>query len=129
MVDARSKTVSLFQIIEQINAASFPTIIHRVTAFALLVREATDPTNMQLQLQGYSGNDLIVSSPMRVNFANQLLAKAVVEMYGFVVPTPATVRFVLRDGENTIGSWEIPVNQVGRPNGVQMIFPSSTQSQ
>ncbi len=123
VIDARSNSVSLFQIIEQVNAASFPTILPRVTVFSLLLREATDPSDVQLQLQVHCGNQQIFSGPMTANFAQRLQAKSVVEMHGFVVPTPATLRFVLRNGENIIGSWEIPVTQVGRPTGVQMVFP------
>jgi hypothetical protein len=125
VVDMRSNSVSLFQIIEQLSAASFPVAVPRVVAFAFLLRDATDSSTPPLQLEVHCGNQQIYSGPMAPNFLQQLQAKAFVEMHGLVIPAPAPVRFVLRNGETTIGSWGISVSQVGQPTGVQMYLPAT----
>jgi hypothetical protein len=113
-IDARTNALSAFHIMEQLNAPSFPVAIPRVSMIAVLTRQDTDPSNVQLQLQIYSGNQQLFVGPMAVNFAQQLNARTVAEMHGLVVPAPGVLSFVLRNGDETLSSWTVLVSQVGQ---------------
>jgi hypothetical protein len=121
-VDARTNTLCAFHITEQLNAAAFPIAVPRLSVMSLLSREAGDPSNVELQLQIHLGENQLFRGPVPINFAQQLTARTILEMQGFVVPSPGTLRFVLANDGVPIGSWEVLVNQVGQPR-FQMVFP------
>lgn len=121
-IDARTNTVSAFHIMEQINAASFPVVMPRLSIIAILEREEADPATLQLQLQIYSGDQQLFAGPLPVNFFQQLISRAILELNGLVVPGPRNLNVVLRNGEQVVGSWMIVVNEVGQPRA-QLVFP------
>ena len=122
-LDARINTISAFHIFEQINGASFPLVVPRISIIALLLREEADSSTSQLQLQVHLGDQQLFVGPVDVNFLQQLTTRTLVEMHGIVVSTPGTLSFVLKQGTEIIGSWAIIVNQIGQPAGVQMYLP------
>ena len=122
-IDVRTNAISAFHITEQLNAASFPVAIPHVALIAVLIREETDPSNIQLQLQIHSGNQQLFAGPVSINFVQQLATRTVVDMHGLVVPAPGTLRFLLMNGDEKLSSWTILVSQVGQPAGVQMYLP------
>jgi hypothetical protein len=106
---------------EQLNAASFPVAI-RLCIIALISREAADPSRVGLQLLSESGNQRLFSGPVDINFNQMLSARAILDLQGFVVPSPGLLRFSLRNGEETLSTWEIVVNQIDQAR-MQIHFP------
>jgi len=111
---------------EQLNTPSFPVAIPRIAVIAGLSRENTDPSNLRLHLQIYSGNQQLFAGPLGVNFMQQLTARTVAEMHGLVVPRPGVLNFVLLNGEERLDSWTINVNQVGQIP-LQIFMPPAQQ--
>lgn len=130
-IDARTNAISAFHIAEQLNSPSFPVAVPRLAIIAIVVREATDPSSIQLQMQVHSGNQQLFSGPMAINFMQQLNARAVAEIHGLVIPAPGPLRLLLRNGDETLASWTVLINQVGQMP-MQMFMapaPISTQTQ
>jgi len=121
--DMRTNTISAFHITEQLMAAAFPVAIPRITVIALVNREQEDPDQIQFQLEAHLGNQQIAAGPFAINFFRQFSARGIGEMVGLVLPGPGTLRFVLRNGDTTMGSWTVSVVQVGQVP-VQMHFPA-----
>lgn len=128
-VDARTNALSAFHIAEQFNAPSFPVAVPRIAIITILTREAADPSNVQLQVQVYCGDHQLFTGPMAVNFVQQLTARTVIEVHGLVVPTPGTLRFLLRHGDETLSSWTVLANQVGQMPIQMFIAPPVTTRQ
>jgi hypothetical protein len=125
-IDARSNALSAFNIIEQLNAPSFPVVVPRLAILIFLSREEGDPSVVQLQLQIFSGTQQLFGGPLAVNFVQQLSTRTIVELNGLLVPAPAELRLVLRDGDQLLDTWTVTVNQVGQPTA-QLILPPPPQ--
>jgi len=123
-LDSRSNTISAFHILEDFNAASFPVALPRVTVVAMVDREETDPSDIELQLRVYLGDKELFAGPFALNFAQRLSARALIEMQGIVVPNPGVLSFVLLNADQIFGSWAIRVSQIGQPK-IQMQLPQN----
>ena len=121
-IDSRTNSVSAFHIMDQLNAMAFPVVLPHVSIIALFAREDADASNVQFQLQIFLEDQQLFGGPLRVNFVQQLLARTVLDMHGLLLTRPGTLRFVLRNGDEMLGSWTALVTQVGQP-GFQMAFP------
>lgn len=121
-IDARFNTLSVFHIMEQLNAPAFPMAIPRLTVVALLSKEEADPPVFQLQLQIFLGVQQLFAGPVHGNFFQQLSTRTVIEVNGLVIPAPGELRLVLINGEQPLGSWTVRVNQVGMP-AMQLVLP------
>ena len=127
-IDARTGSLSAFHIMEQLSTPSFPVAIPRVAVVAVVTREDSDPSNLQLQLQIFSGNQQLFVGPMAINFVQQVTARTVAEMHGLVVPGPGVLTFLLLNGEEKLGSWTVNINQIGQIP-LQMFFPPTPPTQ
>ena len=121
-IDMRTNALSAFQIIDQLHAPSFPVAIPRISMIASLTREATDPSDVTLQLQIHCGNQQLYAGPVQINFLQQLSARTIVDMHGLLVPAPGSLQFLLSRDAEALSSWTILVNHIGRPEA-QMSFP------
>lgn len=120
-VDARFNTLSVFHIMEQINAPQFPVPI-AVSIVGMFTREQGDPSTIDLQLRIFSGEQQLFAGPVSVNFQQHNRARMLLDMQGLVVPAPLDVRFLLQNGGDTIGTWIVAVTQVGPP-ALQLNLP------
>jgi hypothetical protein len=123
-LDSRTNTISAFHIAEGSGAGAFPVAWPRITAIALLSREETDPADPNVQLQALLGDQQLFNGPFPVNFSGGLLSRSIVELQGLVVSGPGDLTFLLKIGEQVIGSWIIKVSQVGQPQ-LQLLIPQT----
>lgn len=127
-LDGRYNTISAFHILEEVGAATFPLVVPRLAIIGMFSREETDPINIELQLQVTLGAAQLLVASVPLNFAHQLRTRAILELNGFLLPTPGLVVFSLRHGESLLTSWSIRANQVGQPS-VQLSLPQVTPPQ
>ena len=111
-IDARTNAVSAFQIMEQVNAPSFPIVIPRMSIIATLTRGDED-AGRHLSLEIDCGGQQLFSGPFPINLS-QPTARAVVELQGFVVPGPQPLHLLLKVEQETLSTWTIKMNQVGK---------------
>lgn len=113
-IDSRSNTISAFHIIEMVNVAGFPAVVPRISVLAVLSREETDAVEANIHLEAFLGVQQLFSGPFPANFVG-LLSKSVVELQGMVLTGPGDLRFILKNGEEVLGSWSMMISQVGQP--------------
>lgn len=114
-VDLRRGSISAFHIFEQINSPSFPVVLPRISVAVLSTRRQEEPMNIQAQLQMHLGDQQLFAGPMPINFNQRLFARNIADLQGIVIQMPGTLRVILKNGEQVLSSWNIPVNQVGQP--------------
>lgn len=114
-LDARTNTLSLFHLTEELNSPAFPVVVPRLTIVALLVRRENEPERGELQLRIAMGEQELYRGPFQFNFQRHLRSKAIVDLQGLVMLTPGTLRISLYDGDREMGTWPIVVNHVGQP--------------
>jgi hypothetical protein len=109
-LDFPSQRLSIFHVIEDAWAISFPVVL-KLQATFVLSREEGDPAQPQTALrifQGRYGEDTV---PVEVNFRAGLRTRALVQLEGVPLRGPGIVRFGLLVEGRDIGGWEIVVHE------------------
>lgn len=114
-VDQRSNTLSIFNILEEINAPSFPMVVPYMVLVGMLSRGPDEPNTV---------NDLVLSMDVdgdrffqgalnAADFQQKLNSRLVIDMQGVVVPKAGMMRVVMSQQEKPLGLWKIRVNNIG----------------
>lgn len=114
-VDARTQTISLFHIIEELNSPAFPVVIPRLTIGAVLTRVESEPERPDLQLRIGLGSQEIFRGPFGLSFQQHLRARAIVDIQGVVVLAPGSLKVALYAADRELAAWSIKVNHIGQP--------------
>jgi hypothetical protein len=117
-IDARLHTISLFHITEELNSASFPVAIPRLSVTMLLLRDPAEPSNADLNLRISLGDEVLHSGPLGFSFGDHLRCRWTAELYGLIVPAPGDLKVEVRDDLRALADWTVRVNHVG---GVQVL--------
>ena len=114
--------VSLFHLMDQIIAPTYPVAIPQISVIVCMEREENEPDSAELKIQIKLGAQELMSYPASIQFRGGTIARAVGNLQGFYVPAAgrltASATF---EGNTTI--WEIDCVQVGefqflQPSGI-----------
>lgn len=115
-LDMRTNLISIFGVLEQVSAATFPIALPRICIVGVFTREQADPANINLQLQLLLNDDQsLYNGPLNINFAHQLTARSIGEMRNLAIPSPGTLIVRIAERERIISSWSLNFIQVGMP--------------
>jgi hypothetical protein len=113
-IDNRLTTLSLFHILDEAIAVSFPFVIPRIVIASSLIREERDQPDPRLQLKIQIGENVIAQAPFRVDFQeNQNTSRSVAEMHNLLIVAPGTLKFILSMADENIAEWSMNIGQVG----------------
>ena len=114
-IDQRNNGLSLFNILEEINSPSFPTIIPYMAFIALMSREPNEPNVVDDLVMSIdiAGEPVFKGGLNPADFQQRLYSRMIVDMQGIVVNKTGTMRVVLSRGEQDLGLWRIRVNNIG----------------
>ena len=111
--DANSNTVSIFEVVEEIQSPGFPRLVPMIMAVWVLERDAGDPQQPPAALRLIHNGAELHRTDLTVDFQDVNRTRAFVRLGGLVLPGPGTLRFsFLLDGEER-AFYNIEVRQVG----------------
>ena len=112
-IDATS-ALSVFHIMEEVNAVAFPVVVPRFSAIVLLSRREDEPQNPDLQLRISLGEQGLFNGPLNVSFRQHLRTRAIADLFGLLIPAPGDLIVHLRTAHDALGHWSIRINHVGQ---------------
>jgi hypothetical protein len=120
--DADTNAISIYHIIEEVKAASFPVFFPEVAFFAYLVREDGDPSVLELQGRISVDDAVIVDAPMKADFQGLRGNRQIFRIGGLPVPKPGMLVAELFNKENgeSIGRYEARVSTIGKQPQVKI---------
>jgi len=120
--DVETNAISVYHIIEEIKAPSFPIFFPEVTFFAYLLREDSDPSIFELQGRISIDNTVIVESTMRADFQDKRGNRQIFRIGGLPVPKPGMLVAELSNREtgDLIGRYEVRVSAIKGPPQVKI---------
>jgi hypothetical protein len=127
-IDRVRNSLSVFHILESIQAQSFPAIVPRVTVLGSLAREPNDPESLEYTLAIRIGDRPLFSGPIKIAFIQQLTARMIAELQGVAIPTPGDLVFSLLDATEELATWKVSVIG-GYSPPVQLSFGPSWRGQ
>jgi len=125
-IDARMNTISVFHILEELNAVNFPFVIQRFSVVLMLTRREDEPQNPDLHLRITLGAQELFNGPLTVSFQEHLRTRVVADLMGLVIPAPGDLMVDVQGADGARGHWTTRINQVGQlgVNVFQPFFPA-----
>jgi Family of unknown function (DUF6941) len=114
VIDERTKSLSLFNIMHEIFSPSFPVVLPRLSLAWVVKRAANEPQELDLQIRITQGQH-IVNFPWHVDFQGKLMTRGLAEIQGFVVPVVGEIAVEIVHQNILLARWAIMVQQIGAP--------------
>lgn len=117
-IDQSTNRVSMFHVIERINAASFPFFVPQIHYVTLFSREDSDPMKAEMEFRVSIGQKIVFSSPVSIEFEENKDTRFINDFGGLPIPNPGILEFYYLYREIPIGLWRIFVSYSGESRRV-----------
>lgn len=107
ILDSDTKAVSIFSILEDVQAEGFPVFIQKMSLFVVLERAEADSANQEFKIKISLGDIEIGVSPVAVNFQDKMRSNTIIRMYGIVIPSPGLLAATVLDGDRVLCNYTI----------------------
>jgi|SRR6185437_6696152 len=94
-IDRLTNRLSIFNLLETIEAPRFPVFLPEVVFLVLLRREKDEPTQFDGEVVVMLDDVTIAKGTAHVDFENSLQNRQVITFQGFPVPNPGELKFQL----------------------------------
>ncbi len=113
--DAETNNVSIFNILEEIKAKSFPGFIPEMVFFAYLINDAETPGTVESELVLELGETELLRTPVISDFQGKHGSRLMVRIGGLPLPHPGILRATLRSADlGELGVYEMMVSRPGK---------------
>lgn len=116
--DAETNSISIINLIEDINAEGFPAFIPKLAIFALIEKESGDPETSQGQIKLKNNDNVLFTFDIQYGFENKPRTRNIIKFNGLAVPSPGHFTTEFFANGNIISSKEINCNISSPPRQV-----------
>lgn len=117
VVDTRTRNVSAFSIINNINAENFPVLVQDFTLCYTVDRDLTTDKKPVLDVRirvELNGKELI-ESPAQINFFEQPGSTSIITFQGFLLTEPGKLSFKVIYEGHELGEYVVRIEQHALP--------------
>ena len=108
-IDRESGALTIFQIIDGMQATGFPVLLQHIAVVVILERAADEPQETECLLQIFNEENLLLNEQVKVNFGQALRHRQAINVEGLVVQTPGTIYIKIRHNNADLGMYRFPV--------------------
>jgi hypothetical protein len=129
-VDQSTNSASIFNMLEQVAAPSFPAGIPQMVVFSLVSKLPSEPQvgNLRLLITLDSQPIPLLDAPMGVDFQGKLRTRVIANLQAMLVPSPGLITVSVLEGARTLGSWKIDVMHIGQAAAPPPVASSAATS-
>jgi hypothetical protein len=111
-VDSQTGRLSLFHLLEQVQATSFPTAMS-LTLVGMFAREAGEPDEQSVRLKVDLGETPVFDSSVNFSFQGKQRSRVLMAMNGLGIPAAGrlTFSFLTADGAALGTPWEVLIEK------------------
>lgn len=111
-VDSQTGRLSLFHLLEQVQATSFPTVLS-LTLVGMFARETGEADDQSVKLKVDLGETAIVESSVNFSFRGKPRSRVLMAMNGLAIPSTGKLSFSFLSGDGApLGApWEVIVEK------------------
>ena len=113
--DADDGTISIFGLIEGVEAVGFPFFFQQMAIFALLERLHDDPAQYELLFRISIGDTELAAAHLAIDFLTGLRNRSTVRIQGLVVPGPGVLRASVHLADRLLGTYEMTIGRMEPP--------------
>jgi len=108
-IDRESGALTIFQIIDGMEATGFPVMLQHTSVVVILEREENEPAQAECILQILLDENLLLNEPVTINFGQARRHRQAINVQGLVVQAPGTVYVKIRHDNKDLGVYRFPV--------------------
>ncbi len=108
-IDRDSGALTIFQIIDGMQATGFPVLLQDFSVIVILERGADEPQQVPILLQILRDDDLIMNEQVTIDFGPALRHRQAINLQGIVIQSPGTVFIKVRHNNADLGVYRFPV--------------------
>ena len=113
--DAEHGGISVFNILEVIQAAGFPMLIQQMDILAVFEREREDPPQHEVHFRISIADTELLATTLAIDFEDKLRNRSMLHVQGIVIPHPGNLIVSARLADVTLRIYEVTVEQIGPP--------------
>ena len=113
VVDSRTNRLSIFHVMEEMEAASFPAPLGQLTCIMMLSKTRRERQNVLFHIRFNLNKQLLVDLPFEVNFQDKQRVRGLAEIRNLVISGPGKLQAVLNYKNKDLGEWTVQVKQIG----------------
>lgn len=112
IMDANSGRLSIINIYEGIEAASFPLLLANFAFVMVSERQEDEPNEQAFVLKFLLDEDVLKEGPLLIDYEETNINRAIIGLRGLVIPHPGRVYAkVFNENDAEIASWSFSVDQ------------------
>ena len=117
-VDSQTGRLSLFHLLEQVQAHAFPTAMS-LTLVGMFAKDASEADEQSVRLKVELDDAVIFDSPVNFSFKGKQRSRVLTAMNGLGIPSAGKLSFsfLSADGVPLGSAWEIFVEKAAAPSG------------
>ena len=108
-IDRDTGALTIFQIIDGMEATGFPVLLQHTSVVVILEREEDEPSQTQCILQILLDENLLLNEAVTMNFGPARRHRQAINVQGLVVQQPGTVYVKIRHNNMDLGVYRFPV--------------------
>lgn len=128
VVDQINNTLSIFNVIDDINVEQFPGVFAKLSIVFVVLREDEDEQQLEALMTVHHAGNEMVRAPLAANFGDQRRLRLISAIHGFVIPAPGVYRAAMWLDDRELGYWEFVVRQNQAPRVTASLSPSASPS-
>lgn len=116
ILDGMSNQISIIDVFEGLKSQSFPVILPSFSLLFYIRKDGGDEATKSLSLRCSVDETETLRVPVSIDFQQGNTTRAIVGFDGFVIPKAGMLKVALFDGEDVVGTLELPVEQLDIPS-------------
>jgi hypothetical protein len=108
-IDRDTGALTIFQIIDGMQATGFPVLLQDFSVIVILERSADEPAQVPVLLQILRDDDLLLQEQVAIDFGPALRHRQAINLQGIVIQSPGIVYIKIRHNNADLGVYRFPV--------------------
>lgn len=115
LLDARSNSYSIFNILEMLNSVTFPFMINKIEILALFEKEENEPDEVTAEFIINNNGEEISKDEVEIEFSEKSRARTLFSINGLPINNPGILEIIIKYQNNELGRYKIEINKIGKP--------------
>jgi len=110
--DERTKNISAYNILEEIQVQSFPVVMSQIFFFTLLIKTPDDQEEYDCIFKTFCNGNEIFQFPIHISFQGKLRNRVIITLNHLTIPEVGRLYFKLFYNENILSEYDINVGVI-----------------
>ncbi|MBC8205036.1 hypothetical protein ISS30_09610 [bacterium] len=113
--DAEINTISIYNIIEELNSPGFPLFLQKMYIFSLLERDPKDPSEIECKIKLINNENQLQEIDIKADFKDKKRHRFILRIDGLVLQSPGNLIAIVEKECEELGRYTIELKYTSEP--------------